>query len=248
MSGSLSRLADAPAIGHVGVPGGYLISLPPQLALVVSLRRSFRKVRAAAEAWTYFVPGPAKRLGEWIAEVELQALSERRRRAWDAIDAEWEGRDAPAAHVPSPIPFIVSLPKKRTARPLLDLLQRMADGEMLLIEFSRYRLYPSGRPVPLGIARRAIEKRLIVPSCDGLFGPEWSQSWRAPRQEETDAAAKRGGPDSAETSAAGKADRGRPVRGASARRPCGAARARPESTPVADGSRRAVARGSRGVA
>lgn len=239
----------APPIGVADVPGGYLVSLPPQLALVLSLRRAFRKVRAAAEPWTYFVPGPAKRLGEWLAEVELRALTERRRRAWSANDAEWDGAiaPAPAAEVTAPIPFIVTLPKKRTARPVLDLLQRMAAGETLIVQDGRFRLYPSGRSILVGIARRAIEQRLIVPNCDGLFGPEWSQSWRAPRQEETDAAAERSGKDSPEVGSAGKGDRGRAVRGTSARRAPGATRPRPQGASLADGGRRAAARQSRGV-
>lgn len=239
----------APPIGVADVPGGYLVSLPPQLALVLSLRRSFRKVRAAAEAWTYFVPGPAARLGEWLAEVELQALTERRRRAWSASDAEWNGAaaPAPAAETPASIPFVVSLPKKRTARPVLELLQRMAAGEVLLVQDGRFRLYPSGRSILVGIARRAIEQRLIVPNCDGLFGPEWSQSWRAPKREEADAAAERSGPGSPETGAAGKDHRQPAVRGPAKRRPRRSVPAGLQGAPVADGGRRAVPRRSRGV-
>lgn len=234
----------APPIGVADVPGGYLVSLPPQLALVLSLRRAFRKVRAAAEPWTYFVPGPAKRLGEWLAEVELRALTERRRRAWSANDAEWAGAiaPAPAAEATAPIPFIVSLPKKRTARPVLELLQHLAAGEILIAESGRFDLHPSGRPIPAGVARRAIEQRLIVPSCDGLLGPEWSQSWRAPKQEETDAAAERSRPDRPEAGAAGKADRPSAVRGAATRRPRRSMPTGLQGAAVADGSRRAVPR------
>lgn len=240
----------APPIGVADVPGGYLVSLPPQLALVLSLRRAFRKVRAAAEPWTYIVPGPAKRLGEWLAEVELRALTERRRRAWSADDAEWAGAiaPAPAVEATAPVPFIVSLPRKRTARPVLELLQHMAAGEILIAESGRFDLHPSGRPVPAGAARRAIEQRLIVPSCDGLFGPEWSQSWRAPRQEETDAAAQRSGPGRTEEGAAGKVHRSPTVRGAAARRTPGATRPRLQNAPVADRGRRAAPRRSQGVA
>lgn len=241
-------ISIARPIGVADVPGGYLVSLPPQLALVLSLRRAFRKVRAAAEPWTYFVPGPAKRLGEWLAEVELRALTERRRRAWSANDAEWNGAIAPAPAATAPIPFIVTLPKKRTARPVLELLQRMAAGETLIVQDGRFRLYPSGRSIPAGIARRAIEARLIVPNCDGLFGPEWSQSWRAPKQEEADAAAERSGSDSPEVGAAGPVRRAKAVRGSGERRVRGTARARTEGASAADGSRRAVPRGSRGVA
>lgn len=242
-------ISVAAPIGVADVPGGYLVSLPPRLALVLSLRRSFRKVRAAAEPWSYFVPGPAKRLGEWLAEVELQALTERRRRAWSASDAEWDGAvaPAPAASAPEPFPFIVSLPKKRTARPVLKLLQRMAAGEVLLVQDGRFRLYPSGRSTLTGVARRAIEQRLIVPNCDGLFGPEWSQSWRAPKREEADAAAERSGPVGSETGAAGKADRPTPVRGAAKRRSRRSVPTGLQGAPVADGGRRAVPRRSRGV-
>ncbi|MGX5773916.1 hypothetical protein [Methylorubrum zatmanii] len=239
----------APPIGVADVPGGYLVSLPPRLALVVSLRNSFRKVRAAAEAWTYFVPGPANRLGEWLAEVELQALTERRRRAWCSSDDEWNSAAAPA---PAPaaavsIPFIVSLPKTRTARPVLALLQDLAGGEVLLLEAGRFLLYPSGRPIAAGVARRAIEQRLVVPSCDGLFGPDWSQSWRAPNLEEMDAAAERSSPGGAAEGGAGKVRGGRSLQGARERRPRGAARTRPEGPPVADGCRRAAAGRRQGV-
>ena len=47
-----------------------------------------------------------------------------------------------------------------------------------------YRLAPSGRRVRTAAAERAIGLRLIVPGNDGLFGPEWSQTWRAPTPEE----------------------------------------------------------------
>ena len=239
----------APPIGVADVPGGYLVNLPPQLALVLSLRRAFRKVRAAAEPWTYFVPGPAKRLGEWLAEVELRALTERRRRAWSANDAEWACAiaPAPAAEATAAVPSIISLPKKRTARPLLELLQHLAAGEILIAESGRFHLHPSGRTAPAGVARRAIEQRLIVPNCDGLFGPDCSQSWRAPKQEETDAAAERSGPGRPEAGAEGKADRPSAVRSSAARRPRRSMPTGLQGAPVADRSRRAVPRRSRGV-
>lgn len=239
----------APPIGVADVPGGYLVSLPPRLALVLSLRRSFRQVRAAAEPWTYFVPGPARRLGEWLAEVELQALTERRRRAWSASDAEWDGALAPvpAADAPAALPFIVTLPKQRTARPVMDLLQDLAAGEILIAESGRYHLHPSGRPVPAGAARRAIEQRMIVPSCDGLFGPDWSQSWRAPKREEADAAAERSGAERAQEGSGGKDHRRRAVRGPAEGRARRSVPAGLQGAPVADGGRRAAARRGRGV-
>lgn len=243
-------IAVAPPIGVADVPGGYLVSLPPQLALVLSLRASFRKVRAAAEPWTYFVPGPALRMGEWLAEVELQALAERRRRAWSASDAEWSGAVvAPAAPAgPASEPVVIRLPRKRTARPVMELLAQLAAGEILIAESGSFTLSPSGRPVPAGAARRAIEQRLLVPSCDGLFGPDWSQSWRAPTQEETDAATERSREDGAAGGQTGPDYRRRPVRGAAPRRPRGSARTRSASAPVGDDGRRGASRRDGGVA
>lgn len=172
---------------------GFLVSLPRQFWLVVGLRKTFPRLRAAAEAWTYLVPpgrDVAARIEGWIAEVELQVRAEARRRSWTATDAEWNGAGEPEA--PKPVaaePAIVVLPKKRTAKPVLQLLGDLAGGAVLVTEVSPegvrgYRLAPSGRRVRTAAAERAIALRLIVPGNDGLFGPEWSQTWRAPTPEE----------------------------------------------------------------
>ncbi|MFY9291642.1 MAG: hypothetical protein WAP03_13225 [Methylorubrum rhodinum] len=243
-------ISVAPPIGVADVPGGYLVSLPPQLALVLSLRASFRRVRAAAEPWTYFVPGPAMRMGEWLAEVELRALAERRRRAWSASDTEWDGAvvasAAPAR--PAPEPVIIRLPRKRTARPVMELLGQLAAGETMIAESGSFILFPSGRPVPAGAARRAIEQRLLVPSCDGLFGPDWSQSWRAPTQEETDAAADASGDRRPEGDQGRSRDRRAPAGSADARRPRRPARQQQAPEGVGDAGRRGPARRGGGVA
>lgn len=239
--------AMAPPIGIADVPGGYLVSLPPRLALVVSLRKCFPKTFAADTPWTYVVPRPATRLGEWLAEIELQ--TRRIRRSWCASDVEWGDVPASAPAVERAVaPAIIRLPPKRTAKSVLALLDRLAAGETMIAESGGFSLFPSGRPVPACAARRAIEQRLIVPSCDGLFGPETSQSWRAPTQEETDAAAERSrevGPAGAQARQDG---RSRSVRGPAPRRPRGAAWARTAGAAVADDRRRGAARRDGGVA
>ena len=172
---------------------GFLVSLPRQFWLVVGLRKTFPRLRAAAEAWTYLVPpgrDVAARIEGWIAEVELQVRAEARRRSWTATDAEWNGAGEPEA--PRPIstePAIVVLPKKRTAKPVLQLLADLAAGAVMVATVSPdgvrgYRIAPAGRRVRTAAAERAIALQLIVPGNDGLFGPEWSQTWRAPTPEE----------------------------------------------------------------
>ncbi|MFB0491245.1 hypothetical protein ABIE45_003831 [Methylobacterium sp. OAE515] len=185
-----------PATAPIGVAEdalGFLVSLPRQFWLVVGLRKTFPRLRAATEAWTYLVPpgrDVAARIEGWIAEVELQVRAEARRRSWTATDAEWNGAGEPEA--PRPVaaePAIVVLPKKRTAKPVLQLLADLAGGAVMVATVSPdgvrgYRLAPSGRHVRTAVADRAIALRLIVPGNDGLFGPEWSQTWRAPTPEE----------------------------------------------------------------
>ncbi|MDH2313076.1 hypothetical protein [Methylobacterium brachiatum] len=180
-------------IGVAEVADGFLVSLPRQFWLVVGLRKTFPRVRAAAEAWTYLVPpgrGVAAKIEGWIAEVELQVRADARRRAWTATDAEWNGVGEPQAPRPVPAePAIVVLPKKRTARAVLQLLADLASPAILVAAVSPdgvrgYRLSPSGRRVRFAVAERAIALRLIVPGLDGLFGPEWSQTWRGPTPEE----------------------------------------------------------------
>ena len=79
----------APTIGVAEIPRGLLISLPPRFWLLVSLRRACPRAVAAAEPWTYLVPGAgaARRVGEWIAAVDLDLIAEARRRAWTEADA-----------------------------------------------------------------------------------------------------------------------------------------------------------------
>lgn len=188
----------APQIGLADIPRGILVSLPPRFWLVVSLRRSVRGVQAGAEPWTYLVPpvrGAGRRIEAWIAEVELQVRAEARRRAWTATDAEWSGAGTPQA--PSPVaapPAIVTLPRKRTARDVLKLLADLDAGAVLVVGVNEgvrgYRLAPSGRRVRTAAAERAIRERLIAPGNDGLFGPDWSQTWRAPTRSEIEAACK----------------------------------------------------------
>lgn len=184
-------------IGVAEVAGGFLVSLPRQFWLVVGLRKSFPRLQAAVEPWTYLVPtgrDAAARIEAWIAEIELQVRAEARRRAWTATDAEWNGAGEPEA--PTPVaaePAIVVLPKKRTAKPLLQLLADLTAGAVLVVTVSDdgargYRLAPSGRRIRTAVAERAIALRLIVPGNDGLFGPEWSQTWRAPTPQEVAAA------------------------------------------------------------
>lgn len=179
---------------------GFLVSLPCQFWLVVGLRKTFPRLRAAAEAWTYLVPpgrDVAARIEGWITEVELQVRAEARRRSWTATDAEWNGAGEPEA--PRPVaaePAIIVLPKKRTAKPVLQLLADLAAGAVMVATVSPdgargYRLAPAGRRVRTAAAERAISLRLIVPGNDGLFGPEWSQTWRAPTAEEVALAAPR---------------------------------------------------------
>ncbi|MBE7203887.1 MAG: hypothetical protein INR70_39675, partial [Parafilimonas terrae] len=71
-------------IGVAEIRQGFLVSLPRQFWLVVGLRKTFPRLRAAAEAWTYLVPvgrDVAARIEGWIAEVELQVRAEARRRS-----------------------------------------------------------------------------------------------------------------------------------------------------------------------
>ncbi len=195
--GGIVRTVPGP-IGVAEISGGLLVSLPRQFWLVVGLRKSFPRLQAAAEPWTYLVPvgrNVAAQIEAWIAEVELQVRAEARRRVWTATDAEWNGAGEPEA--PTPIaaePAIVVLPKKRTAKPLLQLLADLAAGAVLVVTVSAdgargFCLAPSGRRIRTAVVERAIALRLIVPGNDGLLGPDWSQTWRAPTPQEAAAAA-----------------------------------------------------------
>ena len=237
-------------IGIAETSRGLLVSLPPQLPLVVSLRKAFPGLQAGDAAWTYRVPPArtaARRLEDWIAEVELQARAEARRRAWSASDAEWDQTSAPAA--PSTVAAapvaIVTLPGKRTARQVLQLLEQMAAGAVLVIAMRegsrRYRLAPTGRRVASAVAERAIGARLVVPGNDGLFGPEWSQTWRAPTSEEVDAATQRRRTRRPPRDRAGDQDPAGPVRSSAPRRPRGANREAPAGAVLAHRGRAAAA-------
>ena len=180
---------------------GFVVGLPAQFWLVVGLRKTFPGLQAAPEAWTYRVPptrGAVARIEAWIAEVELQVRAEARRRTWTATDAAWNGTGQPEA--PRPVaaePAIVTLPKKRTAEPVLRLLEILAAPNALMVAtvstegVRGYRLAPSGRRLSKAAAERAIVLRLLAPGNDGLFGPEWSQTWRAPTEVEVALAAER---------------------------------------------------------
>ena len=90
-------------IGVAEFAHGFLVSLPRRFRLVVGLRKSFLRRRAAAERWTYRVsPGRnvVARIEGWIAEVELQVRAEARRRSWTAPEAEWTGAGEPEAPRP----------------------------------------------------------------------------------------------------------------------------------------------------
>ncbi len=43
-----------------------------------------------------------------------------------------------------------------------------------------YFLEPGGRQVGRRSAENAIQNGLLIPSSDGLFGPDFSQTWSAP--------------------------------------------------------------------
>lgn len=172
---------------------GIIVGLPPRFWLLISLRRIFRRMLPEPQAWTYRLPqtvGVAKRLEFWLAEVDLQARAEERRRAWTASDAEWS--DAPPASTAAaaaPEPAIVALPSDRTGPAVLDLLRKLEAGASLVMTIEedgvrRYRLEPRGYLVRTTVAERAIREQLIVPGNDGLLGPEFSQTWRGPTRAE----------------------------------------------------------------
>lgn len=220
----------APPIGVAETPRGLVVSLPPRFWLLVSLRQHFR-IEAEPEAWTYCLRGAnlARRLELWLAAIELQLAAERRRRAWSVTDAEWDGATAPTPPPAAAIDgeafaaAIAAAAKPGIAGPTLRLLEAMRTGEVLTVtatgEGRTYRLSPSGRPVRASLAERAIGCGLLVPSCDGLFGPEWSQTWRAPAAEVSDAATNGGGARRAARGPAGQDHRSGTVSRAPERRP-----------------------------
>lgn len=180
-------------IGVTDDPRGIVVSLPPRFWLLVSLRRLYRRMIAESQPWTYRLPrtvGAAKRLEFWLAEVDLQARAEERRRAWTASDTEWNGVAPPAATAPiAPELAIVTLPTDKTGPAVLDLLRKLGAGATLSATIEedgvrRYRLEPRGYLVRTSVAERAIREQLIVPGNDGLLGPEFSQTWRGPTPDE----------------------------------------------------------------
>ena len=179
-------------IGIAKTARGLLITLPGRFWLLVSLRRSVKRLIASEDPWTYLAPeSKGVRIEQWVAEVEIQLAAESRRRAWSVSDAEWEAAPsaatAPAFSPPSE-PLIVNLPSAKTTLSTLSLLKKLEAGQVLVSTPDRggagalriYVLRPSGRVVPTRVARRAIDDRLVLPHCDGLFGPETSQSWGFP--------------------------------------------------------------------
>jgi hypothetical protein len=174
-------------------PRGIVVRLPPRFWLLVSLRRIYRRMTAEPQAWTYRLPrtvGAAKRLEFWLAEVDLQAKAEERRRAWTASDAEWNDVASPAVTaLAAPELAIVTLPTDKTGPAVLDLLSKLGAGATLSATIEedgvrRYRLEPRGYLVRTAVAERAIREQLIVPGNDGLLGPEFSQTWRGPTPDE----------------------------------------------------------------
>ncbi|MCJ2104740.1 hypothetical protein MKK70_04975 [Methylobacterium sp. E-041] len=179
-------------IGIAKTARGLLITLPGRFWLLVSLRRAVKRLVAHEEPWTYLAPeSKGVRIEQWVAEVEMQLAAESRRRAWSVSDAEWEAAPsaaaAPAFSPPSE-PLIVNLPSAKTTRSTLSLLKKLEAGQVLVSTPDRggagalriYVLRPSGRVISTRVARRAIEDRLVLPHCDGLFGPDTSQSWGFP--------------------------------------------------------------------
>ena len=178
-------------IGIAKTTRGLLITLPGRFWLLVSLRRAVKRLVAHEEPWAYFAPeSKGVTIEQWVAEVEIQLAAENRRRAWSATDAEWEAAPSTSAPLARPPvePLIVNLPSKTTTRATLSLLKKLEAGQILISTPDRggagalriYVLRPSGRVVPTRVARRAIEDRLVLPHCDGLFGPDTSQSWGFP--------------------------------------------------------------------
>lgn len=200
-------------IGIADSPRGIVVSLPPRFWLLVSLRRLFRRMIAEPQAWTYRLPltvGAAKRLEFWVAEVDLQARAEERRRAWIASDSDWDDAVRPLASRPvEPEPAIITLPDDKTGPAVLDLLRRLGAGATLVATIEedgarRYRLDPQGYSVRTTVAERAIREQLIVPGNDGLFGPGSSQTWRGPTPTEIASVAKRNAKTKTTTKCRGK--------------------------------------------
>lgn len=254
----------APPIGVAAVARGILVTLPPRLWLLVSLRAQFRRLEAAPAAWTYLIPdaGAGARLERWIAAVEQQLAAERRRRAWSASDAEWDGAARPPAPTASTAPaydgeaLAIAVATALRSDPngaLARLLARMGEGQTLTAEIAggarTFRLLPSGRAVRASVALRAIAGGLVAPGRDGLFGPDDSQTWHSPSaQEVTDAGKDRCEADRAPADPGRQARRTRPVLRLQAVRPGRRSGQRQEGQGVPQRSRPAAARRAGGVA
>lgn len=169
---------------------GLKVALPWRWWILCSLRVTFPNARPAEELWTYVVPGKLapRRIEHWLSEVHLRIAAENRRRAWSASDAEWEGATSAArgperAQAP-PEPIVVRVPPVGTTRATLALIAALDAGEVLIVSVMSgagkvYTLQPSNKAVLAHVAERAIREQFIRPACDGLLGPETSQTWSA---------------------------------------------------------------------
>jgi hypothetical protein len=169
---------------------GLKVALPWRWWILRSLRVTFPNSRAADELWTYVVPGKLapRRIEHWLSEVHLRIAADNRRRTWSASDAEWNGAEA-AARTPDRIeapgePVVVRVPPVGTTRATLALIAALEAGEVLIVSVMSgagkiYTLQPSNKAVLAHVAERAIREQFIRPACDGLLGPETSQTWRA---------------------------------------------------------------------
>jgi len=172
--------------------GGLKVALPWRWWILRSLRLTFPNCRPAAELWTYIVPGAhaARRIEHWLSEVQLRIAADNRRRAWSVSDAEWNAACSVAAPVPEQYcarqeeAVVVRVPPVGTTRATLALLAALEAGETLIVSVMSgagrvYTLQPSNKVVLAHVAERAIREQFIRPACDGLLGPETSQTWRA---------------------------------------------------------------------
>lgn len=173
---------------------GLKVALPWRWWILRSLRVTFPSSRPASELWTYEVPGvlAARRIEHWLSEIQLRIAAENRRRAWAVSDEEWDRAGSAASRQPSAMEIldpqteaiVLRVPPVGTTRATLALIASLEAGEVLIVSAEAgvgriFTLQPSNKPVRSEIAERAIRERFIRPACDGLFGPETSQTWRA---------------------------------------------------------------------
>lgn len=172
--------------------GGLKVALPWRWWILRSLRVTFPNSRPADELWTYVVPGThaARRIEHWLSEVQIRIAADNRRRAWSASDAEWNAAGGAISPTQEHSPYrqdeavVVRVPPVGTTRATLALLAALDAGETLIVSVMSgagriHTLQPSNRPVLAHVAERAIREQFIRPACDGLLGPETSQTWRA---------------------------------------------------------------------